>query len=67
MRFGIEKRNMLGMKSDKRHMTEGVELPNQIIIRTLEAKETYKYLRILEVDTIKQVEMKEKKMKKGVS
>ena len=38
-------------------MTEGVKLPNQIVIRTLREKETYKYL---EANTIKQVEMKEK-------
>ena len=33
-------------------------------IRSLREKETYKYLGILEVDIIKQVEMKEKKIKK---
>ena len=32
--------------------------------RTLGEKETYKYLSILEVDTIKQMEMKEKIQKK---
>ena len=48
------------MKSGKRHMTEGIELPNQEKIRTLREKETYKYLGILEADTIKQEEMKEK-------
>ena len=37
-----------------------MELPNQDKIRTLEEKETYKYLGILEADTIKQVDMKEK-------
>ncbi len=37
-----------------------MELPNQDKIRTLGEKETYKYLGILEADTIKQVEMKEK-------
>ena len=42
------------MKSEKRHMTEGMELPNQ------EKEETYKYLGILEADTSKQMEMKEK-------
>ena len=36
-----------------------MELPNQDKIRTLEEKETYKYLGILEADTIKQVEIKE--------
>ena len=40
-------------------MTEGVELPNQVVNRTLGGKETYKYLAKLEADTIKQVEMKE--------
>ena len=34
-----------------------------MIIRTLGEKETYKYLGILEADTIKQVEMKEKNLK----
>ena len=39
-------------------MTEGVELLNEVVIRMLRQKETYKYLGILEVDTIKQVKMK---------
>ena len=37
-----------------------MELPNQDKIRTLGKNETYKYLGILEADTIKQVEMKNK-------
>ena len=41
-------------------MTKKIELPNQDEIRTLAEKKTCKYLKILEVDTIKQVEMKEK-------
>ena len=45
----IEKCAMLIMRSRKRQMTEGIELPNQERIRTLEEKETYKYLDILEV------------------
>ena len=45
-------------------MTEGVELPDQVVIRTFREKETYKYLGILEADTIKQVEKKEKNFKK---
>ena len=44
----------------KRHISDGMELPNQDKIRTFREKETYKYLSILEVDTIKQVEMKDK-------
>ena len=43
MEFGIEKCAMLVMKSGKRHRTDGMELPNQDKIRTLEEKETYKY------------------------
>ena len=37
------------MKSGKRRMMEGMELPNQEKIRMLREKETYTYLRILEV------------------
>ena len=60
MEFGIEKCAMLVMKSGKRHMTDGMELPNHDKIRTLGENETYKYLGILEAGTIKQVEMKDK-------
>ena len=60
MEFGIEKCALLVMKSGKRHLTDGIELPNQDKIRTLVENETYKYLEILEADTIKQVEMKNK-------
>ena len=48
------------MKSGKQHMTDRMELPNHDKIRTLGEHETYKYLGILEADTIKQVEMKDK-------
>ena len=51
---------MLVMKSGKRLMMEGIELPSQVVIRTLGGKETCKYLGVLEADTIKQVEMEEK-------
>ena len=60
MEFGIEKCAILVMKSGKRHLTDGMELPSQDKIRTLEEKKTFKYLGILEADTIKQVEMKDK-------
>ena len=60
MEFGIEKCAMLVMKSGKRHLTDGMELPNRDKIRTLAENETYKYLGILEADTIKQVAMKDK-------
>ena len=60
MEFGIEKWAMLVMKSGKRQQTDGMELPNKDKIKTLTENETYKYLGILEADTIKQAEMKEK-------
>ena len=37
------------------------------MIKTLGEKDTYKYLGILEADTIKQQEMKEKKLKMSIS
>ena len=61
MEFGTEKCAMLLIKSGKQQITEGIELPNQEKIRMQVEKETYKYLEILEVDTIKQVELKRKK------
>ena len=60
MEFIIEKCTILVLKSGKRHMTDGMELPNHDKIRTLRKNETYKYLGILEADTIKQIEMKDK-------
>ena len=60
MGFGIEKCALLVMKSGKQHLTDGIELPNQHKIRTLAENETNKFLGILEDDTIKQVEMKNK-------
>ena len=51
------------MNSGKRHLTDGMELPNQDKIRTLREKVAYKCWEILEADTIKQEEMKEKNKK----
>ena len=61
--FGIEKCAMLIMRSRKQCIAEGIELANQEKVRMLREKEIYKYLGVLEVDTIKQVEVK-KKIKK---
>ena len=52
MDFSIEKCALLVMKSGKRHVMDGMKLPNQDKIRTLGEKETYKYLGIFEADTI---------------
>ena len=64
MEFGIEKCAMFVMKCSKWHLTDGMELPNQDKIGTLEEKETDKNLGILESNTIKQVKMKKKKKEK---
>ena len=55
------------MKSGKRQLMEGIELPNQEKVSTPSAKKqqkTYKYSGILEADTTKQAEMIEKKKDK---
>ena len=46
--FDIEKCALLVMKSGKRHLTDGIELPNQDKVRMLTENETYKYLGNLE-------------------
>ena len=43
----------LVMKCSKRHGTDEMELPNHNKVRTLGEKETYKYLGILEANSIK--------------
>ena len=63
MEFGIEKCTILVMKSGQRHRTEWIDQSNQKKIRTLGENDAYKYLRILEADTMKQVQMKEKLQK----
>ena len=51
---------MFIMRSEKLQITEERELSNQEKIRTFGEKSTYKYLAILEAETIKQAETKEK-------
>ena len=48
------------MRSGRKRMAEGTILRNQETIRTFGEKETSKNLEMLEVDTIKQAEMKGK-------
>ena len=64
MEFGIEKRAMLLIKNDKRHLRDGMEQAIQDKIGRLGENKNCKYLGILEADTIKQEVMKEKKNKK---
>ena len=60
MEFGIEICAMFVMKSGKRRIIDGMDLPNRDKIRTPTENKTYKYLGIFEADTIRQVEMKDK-------
>ena len=62
MEFDQEKFAMLIKGCGKRESTEGIKLRNQDYVKTHGEKETW--LNVLEVDTIKQVKMKEKTGKK---
>ena len=46
MEFGKEKCAMPVMKNGKRLLTDGMELPNQDMTRTIAENETFKYLGI---------------------
>ena len=59
MEFGMEKCAIRVIKGGKQHLTDGMEQPNLDKIRMLEENETYRYVGILESDTIRQAEMKE--------
>ena len=61
MESGIEKCSILIIRDRKREIRERLKLPYQERIRTLEEKETYNYLGILEADTMNKKEMKKKK------
>ena len=62
MEFGNEKYASLIMKSVKREAMEGIELPKSGKHQeNTGEKENYKYMGILEANTIKQTEVKDKK------
>ena len=63
MKSGIEERIILIMKTKKRDITEGTGWQNQLSIGTFREKENHRYLRIFEVDIIKQTAMKENSRK----
>ena len=58
MEFGVRKCGVIILRRGKVVRTDGVELPNGETIRSIEA-DGYKYLGILEADTILEKEMKE--------
>ena len=59
MQFGIDKCAMLVMKKGKIVNSDGIQLPNDKVIKSLEG-ETYKYLGVLEADEVMVNEMKDK-------
>ena len=58
MEFGMKKCRILTMKRGKVVRCEGIKLPNCEVMKEVK-KEGYKYLGIVELDTIKENEMKE--------
>ena len=58
--FQVNNNNNNNNNNKQRQTTDGVELPNQDKIRKLGKNDAYKYLGILEVDTIKQMQIKDK-------
>ena len=66
MEFGIEKCAMLVIKRGEKKLMNGIQLPNQDTIKSVDENESNKYLGILEADNIKQAEMKGK-VKKRIS
>ena len=62
MEFGLKKCGILTMKTGKVVRCEGVMLPNNEVMKEVE-KEGYTYLGIVELDKIKEDEMKTKTIK----
>ena len=62
MEFGIRKCGVLVLKRGKIVRCEGIELPNDEIIKEV-GQEGYTYLGIVELEKVKENEMKEKTMK----
>ena len=62
MEFGMKKCGILIIQRGKRVRCEGIKLPNCEVIKEVEI-EGYTYLGIVELDKIKENEMKEKTIK----
>ena len=52
MQFGIDKCAMFVMKRGEIVKSDGIQLPNDIVIKSLEKGENYKYLGVLEADKV---------------
>ena len=59
MQFGINKCAVLVLKRGKVVRCEGIEMPNNQVLKSLGEGEGYKYLGMLEADAVKHMEMKE--------
>ena len=59
IQFGIDKCAMLVMKRGKIVKSDGIQLPNGKVIKSLEKGESYKYLGVLEADEVMVNEMKD--------
>ena len=62
MEFGMKKCGILAMKRGKVVRCEGIMLPNNEVMKEVE-KEGYTYLGIVELDMIKEDEMRKKTIK----
>ena len=60
MQFWIDKWVMLVMKKGKIVNSDGIQLPNEKVIKLLEDGESYRYLGVLEADEVIVNEMKGK-------
>ena len=60
MEFGIEKCAVEIMKREKMSNSNGIKLPQNDVIKALNAEEGYKYLGVLESDAIMKIKMKKK-------
>ena len=60
MEFGIEKCAIMIMNRGKVSRSNGIKLPCEQVIMRLNAEEGYKYLGVVESDTIMKTEMKDK-------
>ena len=58
MEFGVDKCAVLILKRGKKTLSDGIDLPHGKQIKSLNTNDSYKYLGVLEADTIKYDEMK---------
>ena len=60
MKFGFEKFSMLVVKRGKIIKSDGIKLPDDIVMKPLKEGEGYKYLGILQADKVQEKEIKRK-------